>query len=125
MLHLGVALVVSALVGLLILRSRRLHRRFSLDAREASLRKVLGNDNVERVPAVMGSEDFGRLGLDGKFPTVMFRVGATPPAEYAKAQAEGTVLPSTHSPLFAPDAEPTLRTGILGMTQVVLDLLQH
>lgn len=92
---------------------------------EASLRKVLGADNVERVPAVMGSEDFGRLGLDGKFPTVMFRVGATPPAEYAKAQAEGITLPSTHSPLFAPDAEPTLRTGILGMTQVVLDLLNH
>jgi len=33
------------------------------------------------------------------------------------------VLPSTHSPLFAPDPEPTLRTGILGMTQVVLDLM--
>lgn len=92
---------------------------------EASLRKVLGTGNVERVPAVMGSEDFGRLGLDGKFPTVMFRVGATPVAEFEKAQAEGVTLPSTHSPLFAPDPEPTLRTGILGMTQVVLDLMRR
>jgi hippurate hydrolase len=90
---------------------------------EASLRKAVGAENVDQLPAVMGSEDFGRLGLDGKFPTVMFRVGAVNPAEYAKATAEGTVLPSTHSPLFAPDPEPTLRTGILGMTQVVLDLM--
>ncbi|MFM7066161.1 MAG: amidohydrolase, partial [Gammaproteobacteria bacterium] len=65
------------------------------------------------------------LGLDGKFPTVMFRVGATPVAEFEKAQAEGVTLPSTHSPLFAPDPEPTLRTGILGMTQVVLDLMRR
>ena len=90
---------------------------------EASLRKALGAENIDHPPAVMGSEDFGRLGLDGKFPSVMFRVGAINPAAYAKATAEGRVMPSTHSPLFAPDPEPTLRTGILGMTQVVLDLM--
>ena len=90
---------------------------------EASLRKALGAENIDHPPAVMGSEDFGRLGLDGKFPSVMFRVGAINPAAYAEATAEGRVMPSTHSPLFAPDPEPTLRTGILGMTQVVLDLM--
>jgi hippurate hydrolase len=90
---------------------------------EASLRKAVGANNVDELPAVMGSEDFGRLGLDGKFPTVMFRVGVVNPAEYAKAIAIGTAMPSPHSPQFAPDPEPTLRAGILGMTQVVLDLM--
>jgi hippurate hydrolase len=32
------------------------------------------------------------------------------------------VLPSLHSPLFAPDREPTLRTGTAAMTLAALEL---
>ena len=96
----------------------------SLTARVVtSLQAAVGNENVHPVKPVMGSEDFGYLGLNGEIPTVMFRVGMADPAVHAKARAEGINLPSAHSPLFAPVPEPTLRTGILGMTQVVLDLM--
>ena len=59
MLHLGLALLVSALVGLFILRSRRLHRRFSLDARAASLRKV----HDRAVPRIGGVAVFAGVGV--------------------------------------------------------------
>jgi hippurate hydrolase len=41
-------------------------------------------------------------------------VGGIDPAQYAKAEASGTVvtdIPANHSPSFAPLIEPTLRTG--------------
>jgi hypothetical protein len=33
-------------------------------------------------------------------------------------------LPSLHSPLFAPVPEPTIKTGIKGMTAMVIDLMK-
>jgi hypothetical protein len=37
--------------------------------------------------------------------------------------ASGERLPSLHSSLFAPDPEPTLRTGIKGMVTMVWELM--
>jgi hypothetical protein len=34
------------------------------------------------------------------------------------------MLPSNHSPLFAPDVEPALRTGIAAEVAVLKDLLK-
>jgi amidohydrolase len=89
----------------------------------AAMAKALGAQNVEKLPSVMGSEDFGQLGLNGQLPTLMFRVGAVDPARFAAAQASGTALPTEHSPLFAPVPGATIRTGVIAMTSVVLDLL--
>jgi hypothetical protein len=41
-------------------------------------------------------------------------------AGYARFQQQP---PSLHSPLYYPDAEATLRTGVTAMASVVLDLL--
>ncbi|MFO0452811.1 MAG: amidohydrolase, partial [Pseudomonadota bacterium] len=65
-----------------------------------TFRRALGPDAVVELPPVMGSEDFGQLGLDGEIPVKMFRVGATNPERYARAKAAGEIPPSAHSPLF-------------------------
>jgi hippurate hydrolase len=36
---------------------------------------------------------------------------------------DGTALPSLHSSHWAPDPEPTIRTGITALTAAALDLL--
>ncbi len=73
----------------------------------------------------MASEDFGLFGLPGhKIPTVMFWLGAMDPSKLAVAQAAGKSLPGPHTSLFAPDPEPTLKTGVTSMTSVAIALLQ-
>jgi amidohydrolase len=88
----------------------------------AALRRQLGADNVVEAPREMASEDFSEYGLAG-VPAVMVRLGAAEPAALAKAQAEGHELPSLHSSLFAPDRDPTLRTGVAAEVAMLLDLL--
>ncbi|HYL06073.1 MAG TPA: amidohydrolase [Thermoanaerobaculia bacterium] len=88
----------------------------------AALGRQLGADNVVEVPREMASEDFSEYGLAG-VPAVMVRLGAAEPAALAKAQAAGQELPSLHSSLFAPDRDPTLRTGVAAEMAMLLDLL--
>jgi hippurate hydrolase len=89
-----------------------------------AFRRELGADNVLDLPPVMGSEDFGRLGLDEKIPVVMFRVGAVPPAKYDEAQRSGAPLPTLHSALFAPEPRATIETGVRAMSAAALELLK-
>jgi amidohydrolase len=87
----------------------------------ASLVAALGADNVVDLEPVMVSEDFGRFGLEGhQIPTVLFWLGAVDPAKIAS----GVSLPSLHSSVFAPMAEPALRTGVTAMSDVAISLLQ-
>jgi amidohydrolase len=92
---------------------------------KATLVKTLGPQNVIEELPLMGSEDFGVLGLEGhKIPTFMFWLGAMDPAKFAAAEAEGKTLPGPHSSRFEPLPEPTLRTGIVSMSSVAISLLQ-
>ncbi|WP_338022784.1 amidohydrolase [Allosalinactinospora lopnorensis] len=71
-----------------------------------------------------GSEDFGAFGLPGDpdpVPYVYWFVGATPHdvwdaasgrTPYEKLEA----VPSTHSPFFAPEREPTLTAGLAALS---------
>ncbi len=87
--------------------------------------KALGADNVLEIPAVMGGEDFSRYGrTEEKIPSLLFWVGAVPPAKYEEAQTASRLLPSLHSPFFAPDAETTIETGVTAMTAAALDILK-
>ncbi len=90
-----------------------------------SLQKVLGKENVVTVDPVMGGEDFGRFGLNGKIPTCIFWLGAVDPAKIEQSRREGTPLPSLHSSQFAPLPEPTIRTGVKAMTSAVLELMKR
>jgi hippurate hydrolase len=87
------------------------------------LKQVLGAENVEPRPPVMGGEDFSRYGRAG-VPIFMFWLGTIDAERWAAAQKEGaTPLPSLHSDLFWPAPEPTIRTGVMAMSQAVLNLV--
>jgi hippurate hydrolase len=91
----------------------------------ASLKTALGNDNVVQKDPSMGAEDFSEFSLpDHSIPALMFTVGAVDPAKVAESKKTGVSLPSLHSSKFAPVPEPTIRTGIIGMTTAVLELMK-
>lgn len=97
----------------------------ALSARvKGALVKALGASQVQDSAPIMASEDFGIFGTQGvKIPTVLFWLGAIDPAKFEAAKAEGRLEPGMHTSRFAPLPEPTLKTGVTGMTAVALALL--
>jgi amidohydrolase len=89
----------------------------------AVLGKGLGRENVVAGQAEMGAEDFGEFGKAAGIPSVMLRLGAVEPGRFSAARASGEVLPSPHSPLFAPDREPSIRTGVEALVLATLEVL--
>ena len=74
---------------------------------------AIGEDNVVPTPAVMGGEDFAHYSrTEENIPSFIFWLGAVEPEKIAS----GDLLPSLHSPRFAPDAATTLETGVKAMT---------
>ncbi len=86
------------------------------------LRAALGADNVLQPAPEMGAEDFSEF-VGAGVPGVYLWVGAVAPAKIEAAKAGGPPLPTTHSSLFAPDREPTLRTAVLAETLAALELI--
>ena len=89
-----------------------------------AFKQALGNENVVEVPPIMASEDFGYFSLDHNIPTAIFWLGASDPAKLKVSRESGVPVPGLHSALFAPIAEPTLRTGVKAMTSAVLELMK-
>lgn len=85
---------------------------------EAALRK----DNVVIEEPHTGSEDFSYFVEQG-IPGFYFSLGGADPQKFADAKAAGTILPSNHSSLFAPDVDPALHTGIEAEVAVLRNLL--
>jgi amidohydrolase len=75
-----------------------------------------GERSFETRPAA-ASEDFSVFGRRWNVPYVFWIVGGTDPQVYAQAKAEKklNLLPSNHSPKYAPTLNPTLKTGLLAM----------
>ncbi|MBL8957173.1 MAG: amidohydrolase [Myxococcaceae bacterium] len=86
--------------------------------------KELGEQSVVELDKIMGAEDFSEYRTGG-MPTVMLWLGAVDPAKAQAARAGGPPLPSTHSALFAPDRERTLRTGVRTLTAAALELFDR
>ena len=90
-----------------------------------ALQRGLGAANVVAGEPLSASEDFGAFGRAAGVPSVQLWIGAVAPAEFAKAKASGSTVPGPHSPLFAPDREPTIKTGVAAYTLSVLELAGH
>lgn len=86
------------------------------------LEAALGKDNVETVDPALASEDYSYFIGQG-IPSFYFSLGGADPEKLVQARAAGEGLPSNHSPLFAPDVEPALRTGIAAEVAVLGNLL--
>lgn len=91
----------------------------------SSLRASLGDAAVVTMDPATTSEDFGVFGTAAGAPGVQLRVGAVNPEVFARAAASGEIesIPGPHNPAFAPDPEPTLRTGVAAFTLSALELL--
>jgi hippurate hydrolase len=87
-----------------------------------SLEAELGQDNVATEEPHTASEDFSYF-IEQGIPGFYFSLGGADPEKYAVAKAAETTLPSNHSSLFAPDADPALRTGIASEVAVLRNLL--
>ena len=85
-------------------------------------KKVLGDDNVFEAEQSMGGEDFGQYGLAG-VPIFMYRLGSVDPKRLEGYKRIEQPPPSLHSPVYYPDAEATLSTGIITMSAAALELL--
>ena len=84
----------------------------------------IGQEHVYERPASMGGEDFSRFGRTAEdIPTVIFWTGSVDPKAF-KAGQEGKapMPPANHSPFYAPQPEPALKTGVTAMTAGALEL---
>lgn len=84
---------------------------------------ALGDGHVSTEKPQMASEDFSYFTQQG-IPSFYFSLGGADPEKLADATKSGAKLPSNHSALFAPDAEPAIRTAITAEVAVLRDLLQ-
>ncbi|MBC7795165.1 MAG: amidohydrolase [Clostridia bacterium] len=97
----------------------------TLTDRVTSLWRTQNLPIQERSPK-MGGEDFGRFGLpDHSVAASFFFVGATDPALLAKLRADGRPTPSAHSSTFLPQAEPTIRAGVVATVVAATELLGY
>jgi len=88
----------------------------------AALKRALGDSNVELTSPAMAADDFAEYGRAG-VPAFDFWVGAANQEKLEAAHKSGQELPGLHSAYFAPDREPSLKTGITAETAAVLELL--
>jgi len=86
------------------------------------LETTLGKDNVTAPGPITASEDYSFF-VEMGIPSLYFSLGGADPTKLADAHKAGTMLPSNHSPLFAPDVDPALRTGIAAEVAVLRNLL--
>jgi len=92
------------------------------DRLKGTLEAALGKENVIVEGPHTGSEDYSVFVEQG-IPSFYFSLGGADPQKFAEAKAAGTILPSNHSSLFAPDVDPALHTGIMAEVAVLRNLL--
>lgn len=92
------------------------------DRLRGPLEAALGRDHVVTGEPITPSEDFSYF-IEQGIPGFYFSLGGADPQKLAEAKASGTHLPSNHSPLFAPDVDPALHTGITAEVAVLRNLL--
>lgn len=86
------------------------------------LEAALGKDHVVTAEPISPSEDFSYFVEQG-VPGFYFSLGGANPQKFADAKSSGNRLPSNHSPLFLPDADPAITAGIVSEIAVLRNLL--
>jgi amidohydrolase len=87
-----------------------------------ALVQALGAGRVEKAPPTMTSEDYSYF-VEAGLPSFYFWLGVADPEKFKEAKSSGTHLPSNHSPFFAPDMEPSLKTAIESEVVVLRNLM--
>lgn len=95
----------------------------ALTARTAAVFKAAFGPHAVLVPGPnSASEDYSEFILAG-VPSVFWGLGGYDPKVIAAYRAKGQEPPGNHSPQFAPDPEPSIRTGVEAMTLAVLNVM--
>jgi hippurate hydrolase len=92
------------------------------DRLRAPLESALGKDNVIATDPITPSEDYAFF-IEQGVPSLSMSLGGADPQKYAESKTSGNALPSNHSPYFAPDVDPALRSGIKAEVAVLRNLL--
>ena len=87
-----------------------------------ALIQALGPGRVQKEPPTMTSEDYSYF-VEAGVPSFYFWLGVADPAKFKEAKATGVPLPSNHSPFFAPDMEPSLKTAVESEVVVLRNLM--
>lgn len=88
------------------------------------LSEKMGADALlEPAETGMGAEDFGFFTTQPYIPSVYFKVGGTPKADFERAQAGGAAVPSHHSPQFKITPEPAIKSGVEATVYALLDVM--
>ncbi len=89
------------------------------------LSEAMGNDALlEPSETGMGAEDFGFFTSKPYIPSVYFKVGGTPKADFERAAAGGAQVPSHHSPQFKITPEPAIKSGVEATVHALLDVMK-
>jgi len=88
----------------------------------AALARELDPAKLKDEPPEMGAEDFSEFQHAG-VATLMLRIGAVQQTTYDAALKSGATLPSLHSPLFAPDREPTIKAAVAAEVIMLRELM--
>jgi hippurate hydrolase len=85
-----------------------------------------GADRTTILPPLMVGEDVGRFWVpDPSIQGTLFWIGGVRKANWDAAGGDTTKLPSLHSPLWNPDADAVISTGIEALTVGALDVLKR
>ncbi len=88
----------------------------------APLEAALGKQNVVTTEPITPSEDYAFF-IEQGVPSLYMSLGGADPQKYAESKRTGVMLPSNHSPYFAPDVDPALHAGIEAEVAVLRNLL--
>lgn len=89
---------------------------------QASLSRALGEEAIGAARPRMGGEDFACFGNAG-VPICLVRLGSIRPDRLAELRQSPGGPPPAHSPFYYPDPEETLRTGVIALSSVAMDLM--
>jgi amidohydrolase len=91
-----------------------------------AFQRYIGEQNAMIVNPVMGGEDFGKFGrTEENVPICLYWLGTVSEEKIEEAQKGNINLPSLHSPFFAPEAGPSINTGVITMTSAVIELMSN
>ena len=96
----------------------------AITEKTAAVFKAAFGANAKLSPAPGApSEDYSEFIIAG-VPSLFFGIGGYDPKRIEAARAKGEMLAGNHNPYFAPDPEPSIRTGVEAMTLAVLNVMQ-
>ena len=89
------------------------------------LRERFGETRVVKLSPIMAGEDFSlyRRADPEHIQSLMLWIGGERPETIAAAKRDGKMLPSLHSPFWAPDAEKVIATGAEALASAAMRLM--